>query len=97
MTPERLQHIKNEYERWGEAALERACGELLDEVDRLTSALSGLEGVRAKALEEAAKVVEAVSTWNGDSSYCENCKNGTIYPDGESIAKSIRSLKEVTA
>lgn len=68
-------------------AFRRACG-------KLQTAEAKLREARALALEEAAQIVERVSTWTGESTYCENCKNGTIYPDGEDIAEDIRALKD---
>lgn len=37
MTAERLKHIRDNYQRLGEAALERHCGELLAHIDALTA------------------------------------------------------------
>ena len=54
MTPERLQHIKDQYERWGEAALERACSELIDHIDALTAEPSRVEDT------EVAEVINAL-------------------------------------
>jgi len=48
---------------------------------------------RKDALEEAARVVEAVKTWGGHYDYCESCKGGAVYPDSEEVAADIRALK----
>jgi hypothetical protein len=48
---------------------------------------------RRDALEEAARIVEAVKTWNGHDEYCESCKGGAVYPDSTEIAAAIRALK----
>jgi hypothetical protein len=48
---------------------------------------------RRDALEEAARLVEAVKTWDGHYDYCESCKGGAVYPDSEEVAAAIRALK----
>jgi hypothetical protein len=45
----RLQHIRDQYQRMGEAALERACGELLAHIDALALGLQTAETRRAAA------------------------------------------------
>jgi hypothetical protein len=48
---------------------------------------------RRDALEEAARVVEAVKTWDDHYDYCESCKGGAVYPDSKEVAAAIRALK----
>lgn len=43
MSAERLKHIRDNYQRLGEAALERHCGELLAHIDALTARIAELE------------------------------------------------------
>lgn len=58
MSAERLRHIKDHYERWGEAALERTCGELLAEIDRRGAALD--DGELFKNIQ---RVLDEHSAW----------------------------------
>lgn len=61
ITPERLRHIKDQYERWGEAALERACGELLAEIDRLRERAERAEMRLGEAYDAIPKLQAAES------------------------------------
>lgn len=51
MTAERLKHIRENYQRLGEAALERHCGDLLAHIDAITARVAELERERESWLE----------------------------------------------
>lgn len=61
MSEARLQHIKDQYERWGEAALERACGELLFESDALRAELTDLRSALASYLVSKDEAVREIA------------------------------------
>jgi len=48
---------------------------------------------RRDATAQAARVVEAVKTWDDHYDYCESCKGGAVYPDSKEVAASIRALE----
>ena len=74
-----------------DARIDDAHKEWLAELNHDTDAL--IEAALDSALEEAARLVEAVKTWDGHYDYCESCKGGAVYPDSEEVAAVIRALK----
>lgn len=70
------------------SGVERQRDAALAERDRLAEALAQ---ARREGMEEAARIVESVSEWQGQDYYCDSCKGGAIYPDREDVAAKIRS------